>query len=67
MTLFIIPKFKEVFLSLGEGRPLPWLTRFVFGIADGFRNHFPIVIGALLLSCLLFLISIRTRAGRGLL
>jgi type IV pilus assembly protein PilC len=67
MTLFIIPKFKEVFLSLGEGRPLPWLTRFVFGIADGFRNHFPIVFGALLLSCLLFLISIRTRAGRELL
>jgi type IV pilus assembly protein PilC len=67
MTLFIIPRFKEVFLSLGEGRPLPWFTRFVFGIADGFRFHFPTLVGTLLLSCFLFLIAIRTRAGRELL
>jgi type IV pilus assembly protein PilC len=67
MTLFIIPKFKEVFLSLGEGRPLPWFTRFVFGIADEIRIHCPIMFGALMLSCLLFLIAIRTRAGRELL
>jgi type IV pilus assembly protein PilC len=64
MTLFIIPKFKEVFLSLGEGLPLPAFTRFVFGISDAIKNHFLIGFAAAAILTIFFLLSLRTHSGR---
>src|SRR4029078_842620 len=36
----VIPKFKEVFAGLGEGRPLPKFTTFVLSISEVIKNHF---------------------------
>ncbi len=66
MLLFVIPKFKEVFLSLGEGRPLPSFTLWVFGTADALKNHFLLVALAVAAPCFLFSLAIRTRLGREL-
>ena len=41
MLLVIVPRFKDVFADLGNGRPLPWFTRFVLGISDAVTHHFP--------------------------
>ncbi|MDB6108653.1 MAG: Type secretion system protein [Pedosphaera sp.] len=64
LTLFVIPKFKEVFLSLGNGRPLPAFTQFVLGISDAIKSHFLLGLLAAVASYLLLIIGLRTAAGR---
>jgi type IV pilus assembly protein PilC len=66
MAIFIIPRFKEVFQSLGGGRPLPAFTRFVFGAADVLRGHLPVVLAAAAAAWALLFIASRTARGRDL-
>jgi len=40
LMVIVIPKFKEVFAGLGEGRPLPQFTQVVLGISDVIKTHF---------------------------
>jgi len=64
LVIVVIPKFKEVFAGLGEGRPLPAFTQFVMAISDTVRNHAVvtlIVVAAVVISFLLF---IKTKFGR---
>jgi len=63
MTL-VIPKFKEVFAGLGNGKPLPAFTTFVMDISDGIVNH--IVITTIIAVCVVvaFLLFIKTKFGR---
>lgn len=66
MLLLVVPRFKEVFAGLNEGRPLPEFTRFVLGISDFLLRHFcvaAVVAGLLYVVCL---IGVRTSAGRRL-
>ncbi|HWF18990.1 MAG TPA: type II secretion system F family protein, partial [Verrucomicrobiae bacterium] len=64
MLLFIVPRFKEVFEGLGNGRPLPAFTRFVLGISEAVKSHF--LFTAALCAALygIFLIVVQTRPGR---
>jgi type IV pilus assembly protein PilC len=66
MLLVIVPKFKEVFEGMGNGKPLPAFTRFVLGISETVKNHF--IIGVIICAVMygLFLIAIRTNPGRRL-
>lgn len=64
LVIVVIPKFKEVFAGLGEGRPLPAFTQFVMAISDTVRNHMgmtSLVIGVVVA---LFLLFIKTKFGR---
>lgn len=64
MLLLVVPRFKEVFAGLNEGRPLPEFTRFVLGVSDSLMRHFfvaAIIVASLYVFCLF---GIRTRAGR---
>jgi type IV pilus assembly protein PilC len=64
LVIVVIPKFKEVFAGLGEGRPLPAFTQFVMAISDTVRNHAVvtlIVVAAVVISFMLF---IKTKFGR---
>lgn len=66
MLLFIVPRFKEVFAGLGNGRPLPAFTRFVLGISEMIKSNFlmmAMVGGGLYV---LFLLAIQTKSGRRL-
>ena len=66
MLVVIVPRFKEVFAGLSGGRPLPAFTRFVLGVSDVIKNNFLITV-AVLAGCYgLFLLALRTRAGRRL-
>jgi len=64
LVVVVIPKFKEVFAGLGEGRPLPGFTLFVMAISDTVRNHMvmtTICVAAVVISFMLF---IKTKFGK---
>ncbi|MDB6065526.1 MAG: Type secretion system protein [Pedosphaera sp.] len=66
MLLVIVPRFKEVFVGLNEGRPLPAFTRFILGISDTVINNFLPVTAVAIALYIAFLLAIRTSPGRRL-
>jgi type IV pilus assembly protein PilC len=64
LVVLVIPKFKEVFAGLGEGRPLPAFTQLVMNISDAVRNN--IVVTAIVVAAVViaFLMFIKTKFGR---
>src|SRR6478736_1182903 len=64
LVVVVIPKFKEVFAGLGEGRPLPAFTQFVMSISDAVRGNIvmTLVSVAAVVGC--FLLFIKTKFGR---
>ncbi len=64
MTLFIIPRFKDVFAGLTNGAPLPAFTTLVLNLSDAVRLHAPLVALTAAAAFVLFFLGIRTRLGR---
>lgn len=64
LTVVVIPKFKEVFAGLGEGRPLPGFTLFVLGVSDMIRTHFIETSIGVIIVIILFMLFIKTKFGR---
>ena len=64
LTVIVIPKFKEVFAGLGEGRPLPAFTTFVLGVSDTIRGHFIITVICTVALVIAFILFIKTKFGR---
>jgi len=64
LIVVVIPKFKEVFAGLGEGRPLPAFTQLVLSISDTVRGHIigtAIVVAAVVVAFIMFT---KTKFGR---
>jgi type IV pilus assembly protein PilC len=64
LVVVVIPKFKEVFAGLGEGRPLPAFTQFVMSVSDTVRNHMGMTSILIAVVVTLFLLFIKTKFGR---
>jgi type IV pilus assembly protein PilC len=64
LTVWVIPKFKDVFAGLGNGRPLPSFTLFVLGVSDMIRTHFIYTAIGIGVVVALFLLFIHTKFGR---
>ena len=64
LVVVVIPKFKEVFAGLGEGRPLPAFTQFVMSISDAVRNHMLMTLIVTVVIVVSFLMFIKTKFGR---
>lgn len=64
LTVVVIPKFKEVFAGLGEGRPLPAFTTFVLNVSDTIRTHFVYTAIGVVAVFIGFMLFIRTKFGR---
>lgn len=64
LVVVVIPKFKEVFAGLGEGRPLPAFTQFVMSVSDIVRGNIvmTLITVAALVGC--FILFIKTKFGR---
>jgi type IV pilus assembly protein PilC len=64
MVVFVVPRFKLVFVDLMAGRPMPAFTVFVLGICEGVKNHLLVTgsVGISLTIC--FLLALRTQWGR---
>ncbi|HEX5222357.1 MAG TPA: type II secretion system F family protein [Verrucomicrobiae bacterium] len=64
LIVVVIPKFKEVFAGLGEGRPLPAFTQLVLNISDTVRGNIigtAITVASVVIAFLLFT---KTKFGR---
>jgi type IV pilus assembly protein PilC len=64
LTVIVIPKFKEVFAGLGEGRPLPAFTTFVLNVSDTIRIHFVVTAICTVSVIIAFMLFIKTKFGR---
>lgn len=64
LMVFIVPRFQEVLLGLGNGAALPAFTRFVIGISNIIRLHALRVAIAGAVIGIIFLIVRRTAWGR---
>src|SRR5437016_5517535 len=64
LLIFVIPKFKEVFVGLGEGAPLPAFTRLVMGISEAVKDHIVYTTIGLVVFIILFMLFKRTKFGR---
>src|ERR1051325_9629919 len=64
LMVYVIPKFREVFQGLGEGRPLPQFTQIVLGISEFIKGHaiITLIIVAVLVAS--FMGFVRTKFGR---
>jgi type IV pilus assembly protein PilC len=60
----VIPRFKEVFAGLGEGRPLPKFTQIVLGISATVKDHFFYTVIGVITFAVLFSLFKRTKFGR---
>lgn len=64
LVIIVIPKFKEVFAGLGEGRPLPAFTQLVLNISDTVRYNIVGTVIVLAVVIVSFVIFIKTKFGR---
>ena len=62
MTVFILPQFQHIFS--GFKSELPLLTRIVFGANRWLVANFPVIVGVLAALVALFVLYVRTKAGR---
>ncbi len=64
LVIFVIPKFKEVFAGLGEGRPLPAFTQLVMNISDAVRYNILMTLVIVVIAVVSFMMFIKTKFGR---
>ena len=64
LMVVIVPRFKEIFADLLEGRPLPALTEFVMGISMLVKDRFWIVAGAAFGAWIVIKLIGKTAKGR---
>ncbi len=64
LVVFVIPKFKEVFAGLGEGRPLPAFTQFVMSVSDTVRGNIVATLITVTVVVVAFMLFIKTKFGR---
>jgi len=66
LMVLVIPKFREVFEGLGEGRPLPQFTVIVLSISETVKDHFIVTIISVVSVFIVFRLLLKTKAGRRL-
>jgi type IV pilus assembly protein PilC len=64
LVIIVIPKFKDVFAGLGEGRPLPAFTLLVLGVSETIKNHIVLTGISLVVFVILLKLAISTKFGR---
>jgi type IV pilus assembly protein PilC len=62
LVIVVVPKFKEIFTSLGGKMPAP--TQLLMNVSDGLRNYLPLEIAAIVLVVTAFKFYIGTKPGR---
>ena len=66
LTVVVIPKFRDVFGNLGDGKPLPAFTLLVLGISETIRSHFLATVGCFVAVVIAFVLFLKTKFGRRL-
>lgn len=63
LMVWVVPKFQEVFFTMLKGKPLPWLTSVVVGIADAMRKNLLAVLAGVAVFMILFWLFKRSKFG----
>ncbi len=64
LMVFIVPKFKKIFVELLEGEPLPDLTMFVMTVSDIIKNQLLTVVIGIIIFIIAFKLVLKTHIGR---
>ncbi|MEI7935424.1 MAG: type II secretion system F family protein [Verrucomicrobiota bacterium] len=64
LMVVVIPKFKEVFNGMLEGKSLPGFTLLVLGISEVIKDHFILTVAGVAVFVVVFMLFIRTKFGR---
>src|SRR5678815_6101004 len=63
LMVFVVPKFKQIFQDMLEGKPLPGFTQLVLGISDVIANNALASLGVVILIVIAFKVFIKTKFG----
>jgi type IV pilus assembly protein PilC len=66
LMVYVVPKFKQIFADMLEGKGLPAFTEFVLSISDAVANNFLVTAGCVAGVFILFKILVSTKLGRKL-
>ena len=64
LLVYIVPKFKEIFDDMLQGRPLPALTQFVINLSGAVQNNFFLIVLAVVAFIVGYSLFARTVKGR---
>ena len=64
LLVYIVPKFKEIFDDMLQGRPLPALTQFVINLSGMVQNNFFLIVLAVVAFIVGYSLFARTVKGR---
>ena len=64
LLVYIVPKFKEIFDDMLQGRPLPALTQFVINLSGTVQNNFFLIVLAVVAFIVGYSLFARTVKGR---
>lgn len=64
LMIWIVPRFRLIFVDLMNGMQLPAFTRFVFGVSEILRQQLPLVLLAAASLGVVFWLALRTNWGR---
>lgn len=66
LMVYVVPRFKQIFQDMLEGRPLPPFTQVVLAISQAIAQHFFVTTGCVIAAFVLIRLFLRTRFGRRL-
>ena len=66
LMVFVVPKFKQIFADMLEGKPLPGFTNLVLNLSEVIANNFLATIGAAFAVFIVFKLILKTKLGRKL-
>ena len=64
LLVYIVPKFKEIFDDMLQGRSLPALTQFVIGFSEVVQNNFIIIALVVVIVIVAYNVAAKTTKGR---
>jgi type IV pilus assembly protein PilC len=66
LLIYIVPKFQQIFHDMLGDKPLPAITQFVINTSAGFKDHWLLIIGGVIVFSAGFKFVARTAQGRQL-
>ncbi len=63
LMLFVVPTFQDVFFTMLKGKPLPWLTAVVAGLANALRHNILSILGIVVVAVVLFWLFKKSKFG----
>ncbi len=64
LLVFIVPKFEQIFKDMLGDKPLPGITLFVIGVSNAVKNHYGLILFAIVFLVVGMKLLSRTAGGR---